>query len=266
MRGSTVAAALRRTAVPAVLLVAVLVGCAGPSPTGRARPEATAAPAAVAQPVSADPRVGAVFVGDGPVHTCTASVLDSARGDLILTAAHCLADGLDATFVPGFDAAAQAQDPWHLDAVYLDSRWLDGQDPLADYAIARVSRDRGDTPGHQAGGGLALGTAPRPGTPVTVTGYQVGIGGGPIGCRAPTAVAADGFPAVPCEGLVAGVSGAPWVAGSVVTGLVGGLDGGGCDEDLSYSPPFDGHIERLLARAEAGGPADAAPAADDDGC
>ncbi|MEV3904131.1 trypsin-like serine protease [Mycobacterium sp. NPDC050551] len=266
MRGSTVAAALRKTAVLAALPAVVLVGCTSPSPAVPQHAEAQGAPAAVARPVSADPRVGAVFVGDGPVHTCTASVLDSARGDLILTAAHCLVDGLDATFVPGFDAAAQGQEPWHLDAVYLDPRWIDGQDPLADYAIARVSRDAGDTPAQQAGGGLALGVAPRPGTPVTVTGYQMGIGGGPIGCRASTAVAAHGFPAVPCEGLVAGVSGAPWVAGAEVTGLVGGLDGGGCDEDLSYSPPFDGHIERLLARAEAGGPADAAPAADDDGC
>jgi hypothetical protein len=45
----------------------------------------------------------------------------------------------------------------------------------------------------------------------------------------------------------------------MVTGVVGGLDGGGCEQDVSYSSPFDGAIKQLLARAEAGGPGDAAP-------
>jgi hypothetical protein len=92
------------------------------------------------------------------------------------------------------------------------------------------------------------------------------VGGGPISCRAATAVSDGGFPELPCAGLVAGVSGAPWITGSVVTGLVGGLDGGGCQEDVSYSPPFDGQTAALLARAQAGGPGDAAPGDVDDGC
>ncbi|AFP39148.1 hypothetical protein MSMEI_2680 [Mycolicibacterium smegmatis MC2 155] len=59
------------------------------------------------------------------------------------------------------------------------------------------------------------------------------------------------------------------MTGSAVAGLVGGLDGGGCDEDTSYSPRFDGGVERLLARAEAGDASDAgdaAPAADAPAC
>ena len=118
----------------------------------------------------------------------------------------------------------------------------------------------------RAGGGLALGPAPQPGTVVTVTGYGLGVGGGPIGCRAVTAAATGGFPSLPCAGLVDGVSGAPWTTGSTVTGLIGGLDGGGCEENVSYSPPFDDQITRLLRRAEAGGPADQAPTVFDDNC
>jgi hypothetical protein len=229
---------------------------------------ATVAPKSppTAQPVPPDPRVGAVFLGGGTLHTCTAAVLHSTAGDLILTAAHCVAEGLDATFVAGLNDTAAPEDVWHIDAVYLDPRWVQNQDPLADFAIARVHRDTGGTVEAQAGG-LMLGTAPKQGTVITVTGYGMGVGGGPIGCRTATAAPTKGFPALDCAELVDGLSGAPWIDGSTVTGLIGGLNGGGCeDESVSYSPPFDDAITRLLARAEAGGPADAAPTVFDDDC
>jgi hypothetical protein len=70
-----------------------------------------------------------------------------------------------------------------------------------------------------------------------------------------------------CAELVDGLSGAPWIDGSTVAGLIGGLNGGGCaDKSTSYSPPFDDAIKELLARAEAGGAADAAPTMFDDDC
>ena len=68
-----------------------------------------------------------------------------------------------------------------------------------------------------------------------------------------------GFPSLPCAGLVDGTSGAPWLADPVIAGLIGGLEGGGCEENVSYSPPFDDEVKRLQARAEAGGPGDDAP-------
>ena len=226
----------------------------------------TAAPV-TARPTPPDPRIGAVFLGSASLHTCTGAVLDTAHGDLILTAAHCLAQGIDATFVAGFNNDAASDAVWHIDAVYLDPRWVQKQDPRADFAIARVSHDSGGTVQAQAGGGLALAPAPVPGTTVTITGYAMGVGGGPIGCRAATVPSTKGFPTLPCAALVDGVSGAPWVTGSKVTGLIGGLYGGGCDDQSpSYSPPFDATIIALLARAQAGGPADDAPTAFDDDC
>jgi V8-like Glu-specific endopeptidase len=259
-----------RVVLVTVLLTAFTSSCTHPGVT-------TAAPATVAaavpdEPATAKPvpphsRVGAVFLGGGDLHTCTGAVLDSAGGDLILTAAHCVADGVDATFVPGFNNDAAPQDFWHVEAVYLDPRWVQNQDPLADFAIARVSRDTGGTVESQAGGGLTLGSAPKPGNTVTVTGYAMGAGGGPIGCRVAIGRPNQGFPALPCAELVDGVSGAPWINGSTITGLIGGLDGGGCeDESVSYSPPFDDAVKQLLTRAEAGGPADDAPTVFDDEC
>jgi hypothetical protein len=219
-----------------------------------------------AEPVSPDPRVGAVFLGGTTMHVCTGGVLNTPSGDLILTAAHCLAGGVDATFVAGFNNQAAPENVWHVDAVYLDPRWTANQDPMADFAVARVSREGGGSVQTQAGGGFEVAPAPTPGTVVTVSGYGYGVGGGPVGCTAATASDTKGFPALACAGLVAGLSGAPWIVGSTVIGVVGGLDGGGCNDSLSYSPPFDKPVTALLVRAEAGGPADNAPTVFEDTC
>ena len=52
------------------------------------------------------PAVGAVFLGGTDTHTCTGAVVHSESGDLVLTAAHCLAAQYPATFVPGFYGGA----------------------------------------------------------------------------------------------------------------------------------------------------------------
>jgi Trypsin-like peptidase domain len=233
------------------------------------KPEQTAVDAGgriVAAPVDPDPRVGAVFLGDSNLHACTGSVLHSAGGNLVLTAAHCLGTGGPTTFVPGFARSAAPADLWTVDVVYLDPRWVANQDPRADYAIARVGRADGRSVEAQVGSALSLGPAPAKGSRVKVVAYPAGVGGVPIGCRASTAVNDSGYPELPCSGLVDGTSGAPWISGSTVTGVIGGLHGGGCAENLSYSPPFDQHVTELLARAEAGGPGDVPPGAPDDEC
>ena len=258
---------MRVSAVLVIGLLALTAGC------GRAAPPETHAtshtPTATkmtAAPVSPDARIGALFLGAGDLHTCTAGVLDSKDGDLILTAAHCVAGGIDTTFVADFKDAAGPADIWRVDSIYLDPRWVTNQDPLADFAILRVARDGAGTVEDEAGGGLTIGTAPKPGTMVNVTGYGLGVGGGPVGCKSETELAPGGFPSLPCGGLVDGTSGAPWTTGLTITGLIGGLDGGGCDENVSYSPPFDDGVVALLARAEAGGPGDEAPTVFDDDC
>jgi hypothetical protein len=261
---------MRVSAVLVVGLLTLTAGCGKAAAPPPPEPHVTSQPPTAtkmsAAPVPPDAKVGALFLGAGDLHTCTAGVLDSKDGDLILTAAHCVAADVDTTFVPGFKDDVDQADVWRVDAIYLDPRWVQNQDPLADFAILRVTRDGGGTAEADAGGGLTIGTAPKPGTEVTVTGYGLGVGGGPIGCKAATESAPGGFPSLPCGGLVDGTSGAPWTTGAIVTGLIGGLDGGGCDENISYSPPFDEGVVALLARAEAGGPADAAPAVFDDDC
>lgn len=227
------------------------------------------APGSAAIPGSpVDPRVGAVFLGSDSVHTCSGAVLDSLAGNLIITAAHCLDASYDATFVPGYRGVPA--DFWHIDAVYLDPRWVRRQDPAADFAIARVSHGgtaATDTLEHRAGGGFVLGAAPGQDVPITVTGYPLGDGGVQIKCSGPTSRPDRGFPALRCPGLVDGTSGSPWVSSNEVRGVVGGLQGGGCSSnELSYSSPFDVQVQVLFQRAQEGGPADQASGAPDDGC
>ena len=243
------------------------LGCARAHPPGAATNRPPPPPtSATAGPVDADPLVGAVFLGSADLHTCTGSVLDSSTKNLILTAAHCLSSNLPTTFAPGFTEPAGTAARWAVDTIYLDPRWVARQDPLADFAIARVSRPDGRSVESVVGKGLTLGAAPIAGTIVKVTGYPLSVGGAPIGCRVGTATAPGGFPSLHCVGLVDGTSGAPWRTDAAVVGLIGGLDGGGCDEKVSYSPPFDGHVADLLHRAEGGGPGDAAPDVFADGC
>jgi trypsin len=260
----------RSTFVLLATVAALSTSCSGPT-ASRASSSPSSAPPSItassqsatvtAVPVRPDPRIGAIFLGGRDLHTCTGSVLHSVTGDLILTAAHCLAGGVDTSFVPAFVGSAQSQQFWTVDAVYLDPRWVSVQDPLADFAVARVSRAGGDRVESEAGGGFTLGSSPAVGTDVAVTGYGFGAGGGPIGCTARTSARERGYPALQCAGLVDGTSGSPWLAGTTVVGITGGLEGGGCQENVSYAPPFDGAVERLLLRAEAGGPGDDAPAA-----
>ncbi len=252
-------------------LALVLVACGhqqpfAPTTSKPAQAAVDAANHVIAAPVDPDPRVGAVFLGGSGLHACTGSVLHSAAGNLVLTAAHCLGAGGRATFVPGFAGQAAPADLWTVDALYLDPRWVANKDPRADYAIARVSRADGGSIEALVGSALSLGSAPAKGSRVTVVGYPAGVGGMPIGCQANTAINNDGYPQLPCAGLVDGTSGAPWISGSTVTGVIGGLHGGGCSENLSYSSPFDEHTAQLLARAEAGGPGDVPTAALDDEC
>ena len=243
------------------------LGCARAHPSGADFHLAqTPSTSATAGPVDADPLVGAVFLGAANLHTCTGSVLDSSTKNLILTAAHCLSSTTPTTFAPGFTQQVGTAGRWTVDTIYLDPRWVAKQDPRADFAIARVSRTDGRSVESVVGKGLTVGAAPAAGTIVVVTGYPLSVGGAPIGCRVGTATAPGGFPSLHCVGLVDGTSGAPWRTDTAVVGLIGGFDGGGCDEKVSYSPPFDGRVADLLHRAEAGGPGDTAPEVFENGC
>src|ERR1700731_2819824 len=92
-RSPSRAALITATAVGAVVTLTPASGAAGDIMNGVARAVGhLAAPSQSGQPCSGQPAVGALFTtskGRLGQHFCTASVVDSPAGDLLMTAAHC---------------------------------------------------------------------------------------------------------------------------------------------------------------------------------
>ena len=220
------------------------------------------------------PTVGVLFGSrTATVHHCTASVVDSPRGDLVLTAAHCVTgSGIGAWFAPGYHDGVEPYGRWRVTAAYGLTRWTLHHRPQGDVAFLVVA------PRVIAGqlrrlqsvtGGNALGSDPSDRTLVTVPAYDAGSNDHPITCTAPVYHLGN-FPAFDCTPYVDGTSGAPWLVsgthGSVVVGLIGGLHQGGCLPSTSYSPAFRAAVAAAWSRAVAGGPPSMFPPAGSDGC
>ena len=59
--------------------------------------------------------VGPLFPSGSSIHTCTASVIASRTGDLVITAAHCLSGtGAGWRFAPGYDNGAEPYGSWKV--------------------------------------------------------------------------------------------------------------------------------------------------------
>ena len=108
------------------------------------------------------PTVGALFYTTGSgARFCTASVVDSAHQDLVVTAAHCVYGSGYATnieFVPGYHDGHRPHGTWPVQAVVVARAWQQRHDPDLDFAFLTVV-----DPGHPARriqhvtGGLWLG-------------------------------------------------------------------------------------------------------------
>lgn len=260
-----------RIAALSALLLAGGAAPASPFPAAAAAPRAITPP--VARPVTSIPTVGPLFfpslLGLGPTlglpHYCSASVVHSAGHDLVLTAAHCVyGTGLATEFAPGFHDGVSPYGVWAVRRAYVDPAWRTSQDPQHDFAILQVAPQGGHRV-EDVTGANRLGAAPAGGRTVTVDGYVAGSGGRPITCTNRVYYTA-GYPSFDCDGYAGGVSGGPWLAGSTVVGVVGGLHQGGCTPSISYSSAFGADVAALLARAEAGDGGDVAPIPGGDGC
>lgn len=261
-RTTTTAASTPTPAVPA------------PSEFAPSAAESQITPAAPARPAPGPASIG-VLAQTSAVqsHSCTAAVVSSSGGDVIVTAAHCVVGtGAGLVFAPGYRHGAAPYGTWDVRAAFVDPAWLTSQDPDDDVAflvVAPSASNPNREPVQAAVGGFALGQAPAAGAAVQVTGYVVAADD-PIACGAvvyPTA----GYPSFDCDGFAGGTSGGPWVAtgangADVLAGVIGGPHQGGCVESTSYSSPFTTGTAALLVRAESGGAADTLPSPGGDGC
>jgi hypothetical protein len=129
---------------------------------------------------AAVPVVGALFtVSDGKLgsHFCTASVVDSPAGDMLVTAAHCLT-GYSLTapagiaFVPGYSQGATPYGIWTVTRAFVDAAWAASTSSVNDdVAFLTVAPSAGGLPLQSVTGADELGTNQPTGQVVRVTGY-----------------------------------------------------------------------------------------------
>ena len=218
------------------------------------------------------PTVGALFDAGSSTHFCTASVIASPQGNLLVTAAHCIeGNARDLVFVPEYHAGAAPYGRWKVTGAYLNSQWLAGQSPMRDYAFLTVAARRVAgtlTEIQQLTGANTLADGATAREPVTVPAYPDGKTR-PITCT--SRLYFDGrYPAFNCSPYPGGTSGAPWLVktahGDEVVGVIGGLHQGGCQVYTSYSSPLGAQAKRTYDSAVAGTHPDTAPKAGSDGC
>lgn len=234
-----------------------------PSPTVSASPSPTASASESPSPSTTPgvshslpasqvaPQVGAVFgsSGLGGSHFCTASVVDSARGDLILSAAHCM-DSTSDVFVPAYHDGIAPYGVWHLERIVVDQQWSADSDPDHDVAFGIVAPADGRTIQSVVGGdelGIDQGTT----NPVTVVGYPQ-TSQEPLTCTNRVSSFSSTQLEIGCTGFTGGTSGSPWVTGGIpgtVIGVIGGYETGGDTPDISYSVAFGPSVENLYQEA-----------------
>jgi len=216
------------------------------------------------QAFSGTPAVGALFstsAGQLSQHFCSASVINSPHGDLVITAAHCVphTSGTVA-FVPGYNNGTTPYGVWTVTKVYVDQAWQSSENPDDDVAILRVSQRDSRVPIEDVTGAERLIT----GTPynhqlVQVIGYP-DSSNQPITCQNWLKEPMTDQLEFDCGSYTDGTSGGPFLAevdpatgqGAVI-GVIGGYEQGGDTPQVSYSAVLGANAAVLFKTAVAGG-------------
>jgi V8-like Glu-specific endopeptidase len=230
-------------------------------PVSHSEPEMPAAPKGTPTAVHFDgvPTVGALFFTTGTArHFCTASVTDSQRGDLVLTAAHCVygsSYAANIAYVPMYHNGARPHGTWPVTSITVGAGWRTGHNPDLDFAFLKVAAVRGRSI-QSVTNGLALGLDGSYAMAVQVVGYN-DADSQPVHCLTRSFEFQPGQLEFYCHDYWDGTSGGPWIADfssrtgtGTVHGLIGGYQQGGLYEWASYSPYFGSELAALFALAQ----------------
>jgi V8-like Glu-specific endopeptidase len=222
--------------------------------------------ALVTDPADGTAAVGALFSTSGGqlrTHFCTASVVHSPAGDLLLTAAHCvtgysLTSPAGLAFVPSYDNGYAPYGIWPVTRVFVDSAWESTANPNDDFAFLTVAQPGSSTPIEDVTGAERLGVGQPPTAIVQVTGYPDGLDQ-PVTCRNRASAFSSTQMQFDCDGYTDGTSGSPFLVHgdtatgeSTVIGVIGGYQRGGGSPDISYAATFGENVEALYGIAVAG--------------
>ncbi len=207
--------------------------------------------------------VGALFTwvnGKAVRHFCTATVISSRLGDLVLTAAHCVYTLKIGSFVfaPGWYKGKFPYGTWPVTTVYVNKAWAAQQNPNDDFAILVAHRAGTQLQKHTGAETLrefqslpvqsqVIGYPDRSDQPVTCT-------------NAARAFVTSQLHQIKfrCGGYPDGTSGGPFLVnvssktgtGDVI-GDIGGYQEGGDVSYISYSPQYRTGIRKLYNTANA---------------
>ena len=210
------------------------------------------------------PAVGALFTmshGQLRTHFCTASVVDSPRGDLVITAAHCVSGRAPGriAFVPGYRDGRAPYGVWLTSEVLSDRAWRTSGDPDHDVAFLVVHRSGSSDRVEDLTGGERLGIGWPAQAWVQVIGYPDATER-PITCQNKSKQLDPHELEFDCGGYTDGTSGGPFLGrvdpgtgDGTVVGVIGGYEQGGDIASVSYSPWFGGAVQQLYQTAVADG-------------
>jgi V8-like Glu-specific endopeptidase len=247
-----------------VATVTPAYGAAGDIVSGFARAvRHLVTPSQNGQDFAGTPAIGALFTtsaGKLGGHFCTASVVNSPNGDLVITAAHCVT-GISGNlaFVPGYHDGATPYGVWAVTKVYVDQAWSSSADPDDDFAFLKVSQPGSIVPIEDVTGAEQLGTSTPARQLVEVIGYPNSTNA-PITCRNWARQPMTDQLEFDCGGYTDGTSGGPFLASvspqtgqGTIIGVIGGYEQGGLTPQVSYSAMFGANVTALYQTAVAGG-------------
>ncbi|MEJ8637374.1 trypsin-like serine peptidase [Streptomyces sp. MS2.AVA.5] len=256
---------------PAVALLTAVTACGGPVsatpdtgdgpsplPPGPS-PQSSAAP-------FAGPASAGVLLDEDGVHYCSASVVDSPRGNVVATAAHCVFEYgsymENVTFAPGFTGPGNGKAPygrWKVRAIQVDDRWRRNTDAsdAVDYAFLTLEPDAKGRDVQDVVGGTPVDWASSAERRVTVVGYpnaEHNPQNRPISCTTDTRQdpELDVSLLMECAGFWDGTSGGPWLAdyrNAEHPGRIIGVTSGGQTDRESTAVRFTADARRLYDKA-----------------
>jgi hypothetical protein len=183
---------------------------------------------------------------------CTASIVNSPRGNLIITAAHCLGRKLASTlmFAPYYYDHSAPLGEWRVTGQVFPPGWFPYGNINQDFAFLIV---RGDVQARAGAESLGF-SLPAPAS-VRVEAYSL-TGRLTICDRRPGVIAAAGQHQLSfaCPGYAKASSGGPFLTDinklsglGTIVGVIGGYQDGGSSSSLSYSSPFGLVLHKLYS-------------------
>ena len=227
------------------------------------------------------PTTGALFtVSNGTLgdHFCTASVVHSPRGNLLITAAHCVTGRSGAiAFAPGYHDGKTPYGIWYVSRVFVDQAWSASGSIADDVAFLQLKVNAAGTEIEDVTGANQLGLSEPAGQLTQVIGYPDGssepvvcenqtkaFGAGSTGAGSSedgsTGTASTGATQLEfdCGGYPDGTSGSPFLVQvnqatgeGTVAGVIGGYEQGGDSPSVSYSIAFGSNVGALYQTAAA---------------